>query len=294
MTPHPITERPAYNPLTIEHVAQRPHKPIEIVDSDPTWPAKYALIEARIRSALGNDNLVSIAHVGSTSVPDLPAKDIVDVDVVVPDPDAEDRYIPALEAAGFRFLFREPDWHRHRFLYLDDPYANVHVFGPEASETIWHRMFRDWLLAHEDDRVLYAGVKREAARASREGGETVMQYNDRKEAIITLKSPNMRWSPEVEATILKTIFNTQSFTIDLNKTIEHWPGDDKPTLRALEFQLDKYRKDPQCDNTVTFTKGAGKRAAGSSATSTPVRKKRKVKEEGDVVKEDETGDLEHA
>ena len=184
MTPHPITDRPTYNPLAVEHIAQRPQKPIEVVDPDPTWPAKYALIEARIRSALGSDNLVSIAHVGSTSVPDLPAKDVIDVDIVVPDPDAEDRYIPALEAAGFRFLFREPDWHRHRFLYLEDPYANVHVFGPEASETIWHRMLRDWLRTHEDDRITYAGVKREAARASREGGETVMQYNDRKEAVI--------------------------------------------------------------------------------------------------------------
>lgn len=184
MAPHPITQRPVYNPLAAEHIFRRPQKPIEIVDPDPTWPAKFALIEGRIRSALDNDNLISIAHVGSTSVPGLPAKDVIDVDVVVPDPDAEDRYIPALEAAGFRFLFRERDWHRHRFLWLEEPYANVHVFGPEGLETVRHRLFRDWLREHEDDRVLYAGVKREAAKASREGGETVMQYNDRKEGVI--------------------------------------------------------------------------------------------------------------
>lgn len=67
-------------------------------------------------------------------------------------------------------------------------------------------------------------------------------------------------------------------------------GDEKPTLRALEFQLDKYRKDPKCNNTVTFTRAASKRGGGSSAGSTPVRKKRKVKEEDDAVVKEEDGE----
>lgn len=181
--PHPITQPHQYDPIKIEHISTRPQKPIEIIDPDPTWPHTFALVAQRIQSALGPD-LLSIEHIGSTSVPGLPAKDIIDIDVLVPDPGAEHRYIPALEAAGFQFLLREKGWHRHRLLGLEDPYVNLHVFGPESLEAIRHRLFRDWLRAHPGDRDRYARVKREAAAMSRGMGETVMQYTDRKDSVI--------------------------------------------------------------------------------------------------------------
>ncbi|PLB55591.1 GrpB domain protein [Aspergillus steynii IBT 23096] len=182
-TPNPITQTPSYDPLQTTHISTRPQKPIEIIDPNPTWPHTFTLISQRIQSALG-PTLLSIEHVGSTSVPSLPAKDVIDIDILVEDPSAEESYIPALEALGFQFLIREEHWHRHRLLGLEDPYVNLHVFGPESLEAIRHRLFRDWLRSHPEDRDLYAKAKREAAAESRAMGETVMQYNDRKEPVI--------------------------------------------------------------------------------------------------------------
>ncbi|KAF9895275.1 hypothetical protein FE257_000178 [Aspergillus nanangensis] len=182
--PYDITKHIPYDPLGFIRISNRTaEKPIEIIEWQPTWTASFQTISQRISQALG-DRALQISHVGSTSVPGLPAKDVIDVDITVRDPTAEADYVPALEAAGFQFLHREPYWHEHRFFGLDEPYANIHVFGPESPELVRHRIFRDWLRAHEDDRNLYVKVKRESAAKSRVLGESGMQYNDRKEAVI--------------------------------------------------------------------------------------------------------------
>ncbi|KAE8341709.1 hypothetical protein BDV24DRAFT_151087 [Aspergillus arachidicola] len=170
-------------PGVVEIISTRPQKLIEIVEPDPTWPESFVIIARRIADALGN-RLLSIEHVGSTSVPGLPAKAVIDVDVVVADPTAEDSYVPALEAAGFQFLLREPGWYEHRLFGLNEPYANIHVFGPNSAEHVRHRLFRDWLRNHEDDRQRYVDTKRQAAAASRLAGETVNEYNERKQSVI--------------------------------------------------------------------------------------------------------------
>ncbi|OJZ92506.1 hypothetical protein ASPFODRAFT_123243 [Aspergillus luchuensis CBS 106.47] len=83
-----------------------------------------------------------------------------------------------------------------------------------------------------------------------------------------------RWTDENKATLLRLIFETQNFQIDLDKIVDAWPGDDKPTGKALSEQLGKYRK-PGSSITFRFTKA--KRAApdgsGSSAPNTPTPKK---------------------
>jgi GrpB-like predicted nucleotidyltransferase (UPF0157 family) len=167
----------------LEIISTRPQIPIEIVDYDPSWPTAFASIAERIKSSLGPKAL-TVNHVGSTSVPGLPAKAIIDVDLVVSDPTAEDDYVPALQAAGFQFLFREPNWYQHRFFWLAEPYANLHVFGPGAMELSRHQQFREWLIAHPEDRELYVRAKRDAAKQSRENGESVQEYNFRKENAI--------------------------------------------------------------------------------------------------------------
>ncbi len=163
-------------------VSFRGAKPIEIVEHNPDWPAHFALIASRIRDA--TSAVVAVEHVGSTSVPGMPAKPIIDVDVTVADPTDEDAYVPALEAAGFQFLFREPRWHEHRFFGLKEPYANIHIFGPDSPELTRHAMFRDWLKEHADEREIYARAKREAAAASRAAGENTRDYNKRKHGAI--------------------------------------------------------------------------------------------------------------
>jgi GrpB-like predicted nucleotidyltransferase (UPF0157 family) len=154
-----------------------------MAEPDPGWPLLYDGLAGRIREALGWRAL-HVEHVGSTSVPGLAAKPIIDIDLTVADPDREQDYVPALERAGFRLVIREPWWFGHRALVADDPRCNVHVFGFDSPELIKHRIFRDWLRGNPDDRDRYAAVKRQAAAASNEAGEHVMQYNARKEQVI--------------------------------------------------------------------------------------------------------------
>lgn len=156
---------------------------VEIVAYDPTWPDRYRDLADRIRGALG-DRVLALEHVGSTSVSDLPAKPIIDVDLTVADGTDESAYVPALERAGFRLRVRESWWYGHRMLHADTPSCNLHVWSPGVAETARHVLFRDWLRDHPEDRDLYRDAKLAAASASNAVGETVMRYNARKQAVI--------------------------------------------------------------------------------------------------------------
>ncbi len=160
-----------------------PQVGVAVVAPDHTWPEWYAKLASRIRAALGWRAL-NLDHVGSTSVPGLAAKPIIDIDLTVADPNDESAYVPALEAAGFELAVREPWWYGHRVLRATDPPCHLHVFGYDSPELIKHRIFRDWLRGNADERELYARTKREAADAANAGGEHVMQYNARKEQVI--------------------------------------------------------------------------------------------------------------
>ena len=96
----------------------------------------------------------------------------------------EDSYVPALVALGLVHTVREPWWHGHRALRGQDPRCNVHVFGPTSPEVVRHRLFRDWLRAHGEDRALYAAAKREASAATYAEGGHVMDYNARKVEVV--------------------------------------------------------------------------------------------------------------
>lgn len=157
-----------------------PADPIVIVDPDPGWPRAHELAAAGIVQALGT-TVVRIEHVGSTSVPDLPAKPIIDIDVQVADSSAEETYIPALTAAGYRHVLREPWWNGHRMLVPEHGGVNLHIFPDGAPEPLRHLLFRDWLRTHPDDRELYAAAKREIAAATADHPDA---YNLDKNAVI--------------------------------------------------------------------------------------------------------------
>ena len=156
-----------------------PPEHVVIAEPDPSWPARYAALAGDIRAVLG-DRALQLEHVGSTSVPGLAAKDVIDIDLTVADSSDEAAYLPALQRLGYVLTVREPSWHEHRCLQLTDPRANLHVFGPDCPELIRHRMFRDWLTSHEADRTRYEQAK----RAAIPGGGTTMDYNRRKEEVI--------------------------------------------------------------------------------------------------------------
>jgi GrpB-like predicted nucleotidyltransferase (UPF0157 family) len=151
------------------------------------WPVLFQQEHDTIRRALGATAL-SVEHVGSTSVPGLPAKPVVDVLLLVPDSADEPSYLPVLEEAGYTLRIREPDWLEHRVLYrrVEDgsPHnVNVHVFSPgrAEAEVARMRMFRDWLRTHPEDRDLYAATKRELATRR---WRYVQDYADAKSEVV--------------------------------------------------------------------------------------------------------------
>lgn len=175
-----ITRHPVADPAEDPWVRRPPaNEAVTICPYNPGWPARYQALSAEIRAALGEVAL-NLEHVGSTSVEGLAAKDVIDMDLTVADPRDEDEYVPALERIGYVLTVREPSFHQHRCLRFAEPRVNLHVFGPDSPETIRHRMFRDWLRTHPEDRVLYEDAKRAAAP----GGGSVMDYNRRKEQVI--------------------------------------------------------------------------------------------------------------
>jgi GrpB-like predicted nucleotidyltransferase (UPF0157 family) len=161
----------------------RPQALVEVVDPDARWPECFGDLDARIRATLG-PRALQVEHVGSTAVPGLPAKPVIDVDLTVADPAEEAAYVPPLERAGFTLRIREPWWYEHRLLVATEPTCNLHVFGFDSPELVRHRIFRDWLRTHDSDRQLYATVKRRAAAEAMAHGENAEQYNARKERVV--------------------------------------------------------------------------------------------------------------
>jgi D-3-phosphoglycerate dehydrogenase / 2-oxoglutarate reductase len=153
---------------------------IALADYDPEWPARFDRESQRIRDALG-ETAVRTEHVGSTSVPGLVAKPIIDVLLVVPDSADEPSYVPALEAAGFRLRIREPEWFQHRMLKGPGVDVNLHVFSVGASEIDRMLAFRDRLRSSAADRDRYAQAKRELAQHE---WRHVQHYADAKTAVV--------------------------------------------------------------------------------------------------------------
>jgi GrpB-like predicted nucleotidyltransferase (UPF0157 family) len=152
---------------------------VEIVPYDAEWPIRFVTLAHDISAALGAAAL-DVEHIGSTSVPGLAAKDVIDIVLTVADPADEDRYVPPLERLGYILTIREPSFHQHRRLTLLDPHAHLHVFDPDCPETIRQRMFRDWLRSHPADRDRYEQAKRRAVL----GGGNTMDYNRRKQDVL--------------------------------------------------------------------------------------------------------------
>ncbi len=105
---------------------------IVLVEYDPAWPRLFEREAERIRGALG-DGALRIEHAGSTSVPGLAAKPIVDIVLVVADSSDEAAYVPAMENVGYVLRIREPDWFEHRLFNGPDTVIGLHVFSSSAT-----------------------------------------------------------------------------------------------------------------------------------------------------------------
>jgi len=184
----PSTTSPDEQPLRSDEEVQQalivpatPHNAsIYLADYDPNWPVLYDREAARIRAVLGN-TAIQIEHAGSTSVPGLAAKPIIDIVLAVPDSADEAAYVPAMEAAGYLLRAREPDWFEHRMFKGPDTNINLHVFTAGAAEIDKMLLFRDWLRANPADREAYLQVKRDLAERT---WRHVQHYADAKSAIV--------------------------------------------------------------------------------------------------------------
>ncbi len=158
-----------------------PHNaPITLATYDPDWPLLFSREAARLSSVLGRVAL-RIDHVGSTSVPGLMAKPVIDILLVVPDSADEPRYVPQLQAAGYVLRIREPEWFEHRLFRGPDTSINLHVFSPGAAEVERMLRFRDRLRDDDVARDRYVRTKRELAQRS---WRHVQDYADAKTAVI--------------------------------------------------------------------------------------------------------------
>jgi GrpB-like predicted nucleotidyltransferase (UPF0157 family) len=154
--------------------------PVLLAEYDLAWPERYAALARGICEALG-DAVVLVEHVGSTAVPGLVAKPIIDIVLAVTDSADEAAYVAALEAAGYALRIREPDWCEHRVLKSAARDVNLHVFSTGCPEIERMLVFRDRLRTDPAERDHYATVKRAlAARRWRH----VQNYADAKTAVV--------------------------------------------------------------------------------------------------------------
>ncbi|MEO8349877.1 MAG: GrpB family protein [Acidobacteriota bacterium] len=128
---------------------------LEVVPYDRSWPARYEAEAERLRSALGS-TLRVLEHVGSTSVPGLAAKPVVDVAASVEAFDDLD--VGALEALGYRYVPKfEEELPNRRYFTRGD--YHLHVYEQEHEEFMDYVRFRDYLRTHPEDAQAYGDLK---------------------------------------------------------------------------------------------------------------------------------------
>jgi GrpB-like predicted nucleotidyltransferase (UPF0157 family) len=153
---------------------------IQIMDYDPLWPEVFRREADQLRFLLGC-RVLQIEHTGSTSVPDLAAKPIIDILLVVADSSDEPAYVPILEHAGYSLRIREPNWHEHRMFRGPAADINLHVFSRGCPEINRILHFRDRLRSNRADRDLYEQTKRNLVEKE---WADVQGYADAKTAVI--------------------------------------------------------------------------------------------------------------
>jgi GrpB-like predicted nucleotidyltransferase (UPF0157 family) len=154
--------------------------PVALAEYDLTWPEVFGREAQQIANALGG-RAIRIEHVGSTSVPGLAAKPIVDILMVVADSASEDTYVPAMKTVGYALRVREPAWYEHRMFKGRDGDVQVHVFTEGCPEIDRLLLFRERLRTNRADRELYERTKRELA--AREW-KYVQNYADAKGTVV--------------------------------------------------------------------------------------------------------------
>jgi GrpB-like predicted nucleotidyltransferase (UPF0157 family)/ribosomal protein S18 acetylase RimI-like enzyme len=152
-------------------------RPIVVVDYDPAWAQRFELERERIKRAI-DDVALRIEHIGSTAVPGLAAKPIIDVLLVVEDPDDPAAFEPPLLEAGYELRVRERG---HRMFRTPERDVHVHVRAARDPEVDRHVLLRDHLRSSPRDQARYAELKRSLAKRD---WEDMNHYADAKGPLI--------------------------------------------------------------------------------------------------------------
>jgi GrpB-like predicted nucleotidyltransferase (UPF0157 family) len=161
----------------VEIIGGPERRPIVIVAYRPAWAEAFEEHRARISGVLGA-RAVRVDHIGSTSVPGLAAKPIVDIQVSVVDIADEAAYAGGLMAAGYALRVREDG---HRMFRTTARDVHVHVCGAGSGWERRHILFRDWLRRCADDRAAYAALKQRLAQRS---WDTMDDYAEAKTGLV--------------------------------------------------------------------------------------------------------------
>lgn len=149
---------------------------VHLVAYDPGWPGLFREAVAGLRARLGNDLVRRAEHFGSTAVPGMPAKPVIDMMVGIPSFEyAKERAVPALTADGWAYFWRSdrPPGHMMfiRYASPDGPRTH-HLHMAPAGHKLWERLaFRDYLIAHPDEARRYADLKRRLVEQHRDDRE---------------------------------------------------------------------------------------------------------------------------
>lgn len=151
---------------------------IIVVDYDPSWPERFLFFQRRIAGALGS-MAAAIEHVGSTAVPDLPAKPIIDIDVLLATETEFDAVIDRLAKLGYVHQGNLGIPEREAFAApVQDIPHHLYVCPPGSSTFQKHLAFRDYLRTHPREAKVYADLKR----------SLVLRFRDDRAAYISGKS----------------------------------------------------------------------------------------------------------
>ena len=173
-------DRPKIDDALLDSVLIGGREPVQIriVEYDSAWPRRFEQERDRLRAALG-ERARRIAHIGSTSVPGLAAKPIVDILVTLDDVETDSALVPDLEAAGYVLRVREPG---HRMFRTPERDVHVHVFPDDSPEVDAYLLLRGQLRRSPEDRARYEKTKRALAQQQ---WTDMNYYADAKSQIIT-------------------------------------------------------------------------------------------------------------
>lgn len=149
---------------------------IQIVPYDPAWPGKFQVQQVKILAGTQGMNL-QIEHIGSTSVPGLGAKPVIDILLGLPDFAMADALVSCMQELGYAYIDRFEDVMPYRRLFVQGAGESrrVNIHSVEIGSEFWqrHLMFRDYLRSHDETRDAYHQLKRELAK---QDWEEVSEY----------------------------------------------------------------------------------------------------------------------